>query len=93
MKYLNEQKTLVQIENIAIHRGHRFWNELNIAAAEEAGEIELYSKPEPTNQQLIDALESKQTKRMLREVALGNEDSIAKLQAIEDEIAELRKQL
>jgi hypothetical protein len=49
--------------------------------------------PDLSTQDKINALEAQQTPRMLREVALGNADSITKLQAIETEIAELRKQL
>ena len=49
--------------------------------------------PELSTQDKINALEAQQTPRMLRGAALGDADSIAKLQAIETEIAELRKQL
>lgn len=53
--------------------------------------------PEPTVSELalsqISILESKQTPRRLREAALGDADSIAFLQDIDDQISELRKSL
>lgn len=49
--------------------------------------------PELSTKDKINALEAQQTPRMLRGAALGDADSITKLQAIETEIAELRNQL
>lgn len=56
-------------------------------------EITQYVYAEPNAQDKINALEAQQTPRMLRGAALGDADSIANLQVIETEIAELRKQL
>jgi hypothetical protein len=74
---------------------------LEIKAHFEAGNSDKYEFvqyiapviPELSEQDKINALEAQQTPRMLRSAALGDADSIAKLQSIEAEIAELRKQL
>jgi len=47
--------------------------------------------PEPTKQQLIDELESKQTKRMLRGAIVGDQGSIDRLAQIEAEIQAIRE--
>lgn len=83
MKYLNEEKTLIQLGNMSTPKGHRLWHELNIGAAEQAGKIELYIEPESTKQQQIDALEAKQSKRMLRSAINGDQWAINKLAEIE----------
>jgi len=46
--------------------------------------------PEPTKQQQIDALEAKQTKRMLRGAVAGDKWAIDKLSEIEKEIEAIR---
>jgi len=45
---------------------------------------------ELTSQENINEIEKSQTARMLRQATLGDEDSIALLQSIEDKIATLR---
>ncbi|MGB2578154.1 hypothetical protein AAIR98_000918 [Elusimicrobium simillimum] len=54
---------------------------------------EKYVVPKPTILEQIQALELKQTPRMLRGAALGLEEDIAQLEAIEAEIQLLRSQL
>lgn len=91
MKYLNTEKTLVLVDYQSVPKCHRLWDELNIEAAEEAGEIKLYSEPAPTKQQLIDELEARQTKRMLRSAIAGDKYAIEKLAEIESEIQAIRE--
>ncbi len=49
--------------------------------------------PPPSPVEQITSLEARQTARTLRQALLGDAESIARLKAIEDEIAPLRKAL
>jgi len=88
-KYISEEHTRVESNgwrntlDILIQQGHIGRDDV----------IEPYTDPEITISQKIAALEQKQTPRLLREAALGDQYAMDELAKIDDAIKALRSEL
>jgi len=76
-------------EQAAASLGWQYWQEIT---EEEAARLQAPTRIEAIVERIL-ALEAAQTPRMLRGAALGALQDIARLQAIESQIAELREEL